>query len=633
MPTDETVTCRTLLGYRMVFVRISTASTVAALLLFHLTGAGAESPHIPTQGRRQRRRYLSGGRRGEAALLASNRPHHFITPEFAISDDFLKALVPGEQIERDKEPPADGDGEEGISDEEEIRLLDGMDASWKDSFFKSMRPAVPEATSEEASSPAKDDTTTTEVPSTSSELESQPQSTDAGTNQTSLNPIRTRKIVKLSSANATKPALEGTSTHATDKRSRMASFASAITAVIREVRPIFRFSGAKPSTVKIQVSSDESGTPSQVGSQSADWRQSSLWREFYETQFTSSRTHIDDNLAEAVVDPKSLFFVTGAVAKAVTSLSLAFSGTLMLLPPMIFARRVLAYLAYGMSDWYTGRYLRTTYRQLESQYWRYYQIPATLRSVARSLILWMTMWTIGHSLEVLLYDLCSVESGGCKVWCAMIWIAAVVGVGEIFGRYIGKCETPLMIQISPCEKRERRVPPHRQFFRPRFLLKLLRDPDSLIRDIASKEDALRPFDPNPLLFPSTWQFFRFLQMIAVAKEMAVSSDAMHSMMRQVLIQEVLREEWYRVLMLEKRVALGIAVVTLYGLSTLALFFTVGEVSGPSVIFILPSLLGALVSGWMNVFVYFERRAKNSTRKSDNKGVNDRVHRRNVKRIE
>ncbi|KAL7576108.1 hypothetical protein ACA910_000886 [Epithemia clementina (nom. ined.)] len=384
---------------------------------------------------------------------------------------------------------------------------------------------------------------------------------------------------------------------------------------------MFRFCESGPSTVKLEI---HSGTPSEARlvSQPREWpdqrqsqkrrrrRPSSSNRRMDDTELSSSTHLVEANLAELVVDPKSLFLVVEALVKAVSSLSLAFTGTLMLLPPMIFARRVLAYLAYGMSDWYTGRYLRTTYRQLERQYWRYYQIPAALRSVARCLILWVVMTSLGRLLEIAFYDLCLVESGGCKALCGMIWIGSVVIAGEIVGHFIGKHQTPLMINISPCEKHERRVPAHHRIFRPRFILQLLRDPDSLIREIATKEDVLRPFDPKPLLFPSTWQVFRLLQMLAVAEQMPVSGESMHSMMRQILIQEVLRSEWYRVLMLEKRVALGIAVVVMYGLSTLALFVTVGEGSGQSALLIMPSLLAVLVSAWMNVFVYFERRGIN-----------------------
>lgn len=96
-------------------------------------------------------------------------------------------------------------------------------------------------------------------------------------------------------------------------------------------------------------------------------------------------------------------------------------------------------------------------------------------------------------------------------------------------------------------------------------------------------------------------------MVIVAKEMAGEKDVMHSIMRQFLIQQAFCDEWYRVLMCEKRVALGVFVVAGYFLSTFTLFWTIGVVSKLSMVLVLPYLLSVLISGWMNVFMYFDRR--------------------------
>lgn len=343
---------------------------------------------------------------------------------------------------------------------------------------------------------------------------------------------------------------------------------------------------------------------------------------------------------EIVLDPHRLGPILEVLLQASRSLCLSLLGTIRLLVPMIFARRVLAYFLYGMADWYTGRYLRTQYLKLEYHYWRYYQIPAALRSVGRVLTQALFMFAVGRILENswlhpnrrLLFDTrqgqqqhrpwwsCSVESDtneggntGCQPWCGMVWILSVVGVGHVVGRCMENWKTPLRIQVSPCAIRKRKRGKNNnaraRFWRPWSLLQWLRDPEAVIRDFSKGNGntlVLREFVPNPYLFPSSWHPLRLLPMIAMAKQMP---NQMNAMMRQLLFQEVLRDEWHRVLLVEKRVALGVVFVTLYAVSTARLFQKVGVASAPCGLLLLPSLLAAIVSAWMNVFAYFERRSK------------------------
>jgi hypothetical protein len=153
--------------------------------------------------------------------------------------------------------------------------------------------------------------------------------------------------------------------------------------------------------------------------------------------------------------------------------------------------------------------------------------------------------------------------------------------------------------------------------RPWVLLRWVCDPDKWFREIIARDrrdpaHALKPFDPDWLKFPATWISLRILQMILVAKEMHGSDRIMHSFMRQVLVQQAFSDEWYRVLMCEKRVALGIFIMVGYCLSTLDLFWKMmmrpaSSVSSVSILFAAPSVLAVMISGWMNVLVYFDRR--------------------------
>ena len=637
---------------------------VEAASLFSRRNTQILSPdRIGREGGRQRPRRRPSRRDGASpsssssthavALTSSRRPP--ITPEFAITDDFLRAVVPGEQIGRVQKSRGSHEVKEEFfleEEEEEMLLLaededtklsgmqrsrsnetsritnDTTDRSFTQTQFSDTPPPPPRPLTSESAILANQSALYASGSPTAAAA------TDESTRKDNIISSLRPTVLPIQSTNtkseqdsviskkAPTDAVDSSIASESQKQTN-SGLMKTIPAMIRELRPMFRFCNSGPSTVNLEVHS-KGGATTSSSTPAFHWgqqqqpqrpgRRTASGKYIDKTELAGSTQVVAANMAELVVDPRSLVSVAGVLTRAVASFALAFTGTIRLLPPMIFARRVVAYLAYGLSDWYTGRYLRTTYRQLESQYWRYYQIPATLRSVARSLTLCLVMMVTGRLLESSFYHSCSVsESGGCKLWCGFVWIACVVSIGQIVGRCIGKCENPLKIQIS---EQQHKIPPHRRILRPRFLLQFLRDPDSLVRGIVSKEDILRPFEPNPLLFPSTWQFLRLLKLIAVAKQMPLSRGTMHSMMRQVVVQEVLRDEWYRVLMLEKRVALGVAAVGMYGLSTLTLFFTVGEVSGPLALMILPSLLGVLVSGWMNVFVYFERRGKNATRRQD-----------------
>ena len=105
---------------------------------------------------------------------------------------------------------------------------------------------------------------------------------------------------------------------------------------------------------------------------------------------------------------------------------------------------------------------------------------------------------------------------------------------------------------------------------------------------------------------------RILQLAAVAKEMYGSDKIMHKLMRLTLIQQAFGDEWFRVLMCEKRVALGIGVMVGYLVSTLSLLFKivnkpVSSVSSVSILLVAPSIIAVALSAWMNVLAFLSRR--------------------------
>jgi tryptophan-rich sensory protein len=168
--------------------------------------------------------------------------------------------------------------------------------------------------------------------------------------------------------------------------------------------------------------------------------------------------------------------------------------------------------------------------------------------------------------------------------CLLLWMTAVVGVGHFFAEAVATW--------SPLKIPKRTRPPLWQY---------LRDPDAWMQE----EDDRPTFHPDPLLFPALWQPLRILQFLLVAKEMMHDADTMHSLMQLWLVQQACREEWYRVLMVERRVGLAILPMSGYLIFSLRLVAQICSVSSLSTLLLVPYVLSVLISTWINVLIYFE----------------------------
>jgi hypothetical protein len=304
-------------------------------------------------------------------------------------------------------------------------------------------------------------------------------------------------------------------------------------------------------------------------------------------------------------------------------------AALILLPMTLIQRLVSAGYTAGQ-DWYTGYYIRTTLQKMEQQYTRQYQVPACLRSMGRLLTQWIMLSVLGVVMEWMVglsHAPCAVSSGGldgigggagCHWWCGMLWIVAVIGPGHLCGVAVAIWVRGLRIQVAPDDNYQHRPSGRRLVTRPGALVRWMLDPGQWFREIIARdrttESALKPFDPGEhwLMFPATWRSLRVLQMVAVAKEMYGSDSILRALMRNVIWQQALGDEWYRVLMIERRVAWSIFLMVGYTLSTLGLFWNMVQkpahsVSTLSLLFTLPSMMAVFISGWMNVLVYFDRR--------------------------
>ena len=144
---------------------------------------------------------------------------------------------------------------------------------------------------------------------------------------------------------------------------------------------------------------------------------------------------IDKETVSISMDPLASLRLLRVLWIASSSLLAAFVGTLKLLGPLIFARRVLAQVGELVSDYMMGRYLRTTYDHYDRKYWRKYQGPAAARSMGRCFAHMAILLQLGYFMEKWLSlqsPPCVISgTGACHWWCGLLWILSVVGTGNI----------------------------------------------------------------------------------------------------------------------------------------------------------------------------------------------------------
>lgn len=162
----------------------------------------------------------------------------------------------------------------------------------------------------------------------------------------------------------------------------------------------------------------------------------------------------DDDLEilSVSVDPFAAMRFLRFLYLASSSFLGAFLGTLKLLGPLIFARRVLAQFGELVSDYMMGRYLRTTYDYVERKYWKEYQGPAASRSLARCLCHGILLSQLGKVMEWWLglgSAPCVIsKTGRCHWWCGLLWIVSVVGTGNLGALVVSTVHVHLNVHVT-----------------------------------------------------------------------------------------------------------------------------------------------------------------------------------------
>jgi len=262
-------------------------------------------------------------------------------------------------------------------------------------------------------------------------------------------------------------------------------------------------------------------------------------------------------------------------------------------------------------DYLTGYYLRKTFTRLERAYLRYYELPSALRAIARTgsqvCISFLVASVIGW-VYAMGDPPCRESDQGLSMICSVLWIAAVVAAGRACASAVAVWGGPLRVEVATHPKNKK------VFTRPSHFVEWITNVDE-VKNLLS-HDGVKAFDPNPLIFPATWLPFKILLIFAVAKSLEVGpsgcdwcsteSPNLPRLMKLYLVQAALGEEWHRVLLIEKRVGLGIVAVSAYFLALANLVFVTTKVSGFAASFMIPSLAAVIISGWMNAVIYITR---------------------------
>ena len=294
-------------------------------------------------------------------------------------------------------------------------------------------------------------------------------------------------------------------------------------------------------------------------------------------------------------------------------------ATVRIVALLIAGRRMINVLAFIFKDiilnfpidYLTGYYLRKTFTRLERAYLRYYELPSALRAIARTgsqmCILFLVASIIGW-VYAIGDPPCREEGQGLSMICSVLWISAVLAAGRACASGIAAWGGPLRVEVATHPKNKK------VFTRPSHFVEWITNVDE-VKNLLS-HDSIKAFDPNPLIFPATWVPFKILLIFAVAKSLEVGpstcswcsteSPNLPRLMKLYLIQAALGEEWHRVLLIEKRVGLGIVAVSAYFLALANLVFITTNLSGFAASLMVPSLAAVIISGWMNVVIYITR---------------------------
>lgn len=238
------------------------------------------------------------------------------------------------------------------------------------------------------------------------------------------------------------------------------------------------------------------------------------------------------------------------------------------------------------------------------------QLPVAYRSAGRFAAQLLSYFMLGKFMEWMIEisdSPCVAAFGGCHTICGLLWIVGVLGIGHSFGAAISVWGGPIKIEPRNSKLRRPNLPPSFKEIRenPRGLVQSLRDPKLWIRELSHMPGGKGSLRPDPVTFPTTWQSIVLLQLLTVAAEMSVSHEVMTTLMRWLLIQQTLSDEWYRLLMCEEKPGLALILASGNVLAMIRLFWVCAVQNDVSALLFIVPLCSSMVAAWMTGLVYMD----------------------------
>jgi len=334
--------------------------------------------------------------------------------------------------------------------------------------------------------------------------------------------------------------------------------------------------------------------------------------------YTTATDYVEENgKVRLSVDSRAIWRFMPILFYSSYSFFNAFMGTLRLMAPLIFSRRLLCIVYKILGDYVRGRYVRKAYTRVESIYVTYNETPATFRALCRTgsqLVVYFILYKIMGSLVGIAHPPCRSEGRGLAFLCALLWAGSVVGTGHAFATALAIWGGPLRLQASTLYTRRRWTS---VFTRPWHIfqwLQYVQNPEQWIGMVSTPSLS---FDPNPLIYPATWFPLRMLQMVAVAKVAATEPnnylwrplediDRVPELMTRYLLQQSLCDEWYRVFVGEKRLGLGVGVAITCLFAMVLFMITSASMNGKATLLMVPSFLAMIITSWMNIVIFLKQ---------------------------
>ncbi|CAJ1961717.1 unnamed protein product [Cylindrotheca closterium] len=231
-----------------------------------------------------------------------------------------------------------------------------------------------------------------------------------------------------------------------------------------------------------------------------------------------------------------------------------------------------------------------------------YGILEGIRAIGRVAVRFSGMYLFGILCTLVLSaSSCAMPEQLCKYWYALVWTLGVKSIAHanelLFLRYFGG-----LFELRPERNYFPLLPPARLFKIPsptiRWVYLFFGVVDNVLK-VYSDEDSTSSQVIGPL-FPSTWPYLQLFNIFAMFRVMKQSlPESPKAVLIGFCLQSAVYEEWFRVFLEERRVALG-AIMSMTSLLVTTFFiYSTAAIDKLATGLLLPFGLASVVATWMS----------------------------------